>query len=180
MSDGSLNRVGNRCGMHGNHGHRPKSRVVLEAIAEGRKTYQGAPCKYGHSGDRLVSTNACRDCLRINARRRYHANPQQTKKSASAWSAANPDKRRAIVRIYAASRRALILNATPKWLTSEQILEMSKFWTQCPQGKHVDHIVPLKGKTVCGLHVPWNLQYLSSNENMSKGNRYWPDNWSTP
>lgn len=69
------------------------------------------------------------------------------------------------------NRRARIKNATPVWLTDLQKKEIKDFYINKPKGMEVDHIVPLKGKNVCGLHVPWNLQYLTKFENISKHNK---------
>lgn len=58
----------------------------------------------------------------------------------------------------------------PAWfdLQKEKITE---FYKNCPEGYHVDHIIPLCGKMVSGLHVIENLQYLKASENIAKGNR---------
>lgn len=50
--------------------------------------------------------------------------------------------------------------------------KIRQFYLNRPDNMTVDHIVPLKGKGVCGLHVPYNLQYLTLSENCSKGIKY--------
>lgn len=68
-----------------------------------------------------------------------------------------------------AKRRAEKIKRTPKWADLEKIREIYK---KCPDGHHVDHIIPLQGKLVSGLHVEDNLQYLTAKENLSKSNKF--------
>jgi hypothetical protein len=49
---------------------------------------------------------------------------------------------------------------------------MRLYYDACPDGFEVDHIVPMQGKMVSGLHVSWNLQYLTPKKNREKGNKY--------
>jgi 5-methylcytosine-specific restriction endonuclease McrA len=77
-----------------------------------------------------------------------------------------------------AKRRASLLNRTPKWLSASDLQTMSAIYQRCAflnkqssEKYEVDHIVPLQGETVSGLHVPWNLQIIPMFENRSKGNK---------
>jgi hypothetical protein len=83
-----------------------------------------------------------------------------------------------IVNAKTARRRAIKLKATPNWLTKEQKKDITFFYIQSTlltkelkMSHEVDHILPLQGKEVCGLHVPWNLQILSEKIHRLKGNR---------
>lgn len=69
-------------------------------------------------------------------------------------------------------RRATQLNATPKWLTKNDKEKIRKIYAKCPKGYHVDHIIPLQGKTVSGLHVLSNLQHLPAHKNLTKHNKF--------
>lgn len=79
-----------------------------------------------------------------------------------------------IVNAQKARRNARKLQASMKW-GQKGIIE---FYESCPKGFHVDHIIPLQGKYICGLHVLHNLQYLPALENQQKHNyheseEYW-------
>lgn len=68
-----------------------------------------------------------------------------------------------------ARRRAIKLSSTPSWANLDKIKEVYK---NCPIGCHVDHIIPLQGVLVSGLHTESNLQYLSIKENLAKYNNF--------
>lgn len=82
------------------------------------------------------------------------------------WEKRNKHKRRS----YSAKRRVSQLQASLNYNVYKDEIEF--IYLNCPEGMEVDHIVPLQGKNVRGLHVPWNLQYLSIFENRSKKNKH--------
>jgi len=106
-------------------------------------------------------------------RARHAAAPERKREQADAWWRANRERKYA----YVAQRKKQIIRATPSWLTAEQRAEINALYLEAqrrPGEWHVDHIIPLRGKGVCGLHVPWNLQLLQGDENRRKGVRYAP------
>jgi hypothetical protein len=89
------------------------------------------------------------------------------------WRERNPG----IVRERTSRRRIAVKQATPKWLTADDISAISTLYRQAASIEketnnkyHVDHIVPLRAKAACGLHVPWNLQVIPAKENLMKSN----------
>ena len=82
------------------------------------------------------------------------------------------------VRADTKARRRKHRAATPLWLSRRQKSEIRQLYqiaitmTQTTGEQYVvDHIVPLRGETVCGLHVPWNLRVITQDENLKKSNK---------
>ena len=92
-------------------------------------------------------------------------NKARTSETNRAWNVAN----RKLKAAYEAQRRAVKLQATPSWADLDAI---KAFYENCPEGYEVDHIHPLQGRNICGLHTLENLQYLTIGENRSKSNKF--------
>lgn len=113
------------------------------------------------------------DKARAKGRENYWRDPEKYRALCREWAKANPEIKRAQL----ANRRRRIEQQMPAWVSAKEIYTIYK---NCPPGMQVDHIVPLNGKTVegyrvNGLHVPWNLAYLTPFENNSKHNRMRPE-----
>lgn len=125
---------------------------------------------------------------RVNelARKYRDRDPEAYNEKTRIWRKNNPDKLKSyydwLITEYpeylafnAANRRARLKSATPKWVDFDKIYEI---YQKCAEISsvtgieyHVDHIIPLQGKNVCGLHVDYNLQILSWEENIKKSNK---------
>lgn len=138
-----------------------KGKEKFLAASLGEKFYfTNVPCKNNHISERYVSTGMCVICQKNKAKQ---------------WQKKNKEKISAKVMI----RHAKKLQRTPKWLSVEDILEIKSIYAYCGALRkigldyQVDHIVPLRGKIVSGLHVPWNLQIIKTEENIKKSNIYY-------
>lgn len=117
------------------------------------------------------------------------ANKESCRAAILAWSANNLEKVKSYakktktnnkgrVNAHTVKRRLAKINRTPAWLTPddhwmiEQAYELAAMRTKMfGFSWHVDHTLPLQGKTVSGLHVPTNLQVIPAVDNIRKGNR---------
>ena len=102
---------------------------------------------------------------------------EKVKQYGNLWKKQN----KGIVNAGTAKRRSARLQRTPSWLTPidferiENEYKLAAILTNLwGESWHVDHIIPLQGKMVSGLHVPSNLQVLRGKDNVKKANGYLP------
>lgn len=106
---------------------------------------------------------------------KYQSQREERIAAAAEWRKSNPEAARINGAAQRARRRAAEKRATPVWACHQSI---RRVYEQCSDvtkatgiAHEVDHIVPLAGKNVCGLHVHWNLRVIPASDNRSKGNR---------
>ena len=177
-----------------------------EAKESGVKYYfTGQPCVRGHIALRKTK-GSCVECMKEDwdkdnakrgkqpkseaskaaAKRYYEKNKEAVKARANArpaeerhrhkyaYKIKNPDLYKALTSV----RKRRHRDATPKWITKEQKLDMRKLYLQAMELTKitneryvVDHIIPLISEEICGLHVPWNLRVITQEENLKKSNK---------
>ena len=117
---------------------------------------------------------------KVKAQRKsyYARNKDREIENNRAYKEANPEKVKAIKAIDTAKQRANKAQRSPSWLSQSQKDEIKEWYYAAqelskifPWKLHVDHIVPLRGDSVSGLHVAWNLQLLPAVVNLSKRNK---------
>jgi hypothetical protein len=162
-----------------------------DALSGGYKRYStGQPCVQGHVADRRASTGECLECRALALKEWRKKNPhkvkqhndtqyvqhtQKIKEGVRKWEKCNPVKVLAYTRTSQAKRRM----RHPKWLSPddqwmiEQAYELAALRTKLfGFAWHVDHVLPLQGKLVSGLHTPYNLQVIPGADNVRKANKF--------
>ena len=146
------------------------------------KACESERCKAKNTANRnarLVKAKAWRDANKAKQEASIQAwrknNPERTASMYRDWAERNRDK----VNAKWMKREASKKHRTPSWLTEDELWMIEQAYdiatkrtAMLGMSFHVDHIVPLQGKTVSGLHVPWNLQVLSAKLNRQKSNHF--------
>ncbi len=165
ISDAAYNCKNGHTSLRNKHGH------CVECIRENTRRWQAKNSKHCAEYSRQWRKNNPEKYIALknncNEKRRNASEAEKDiiRKRNREWQKNNPDIIRRINRVRMAFKR----NSAPKWANKKLI---ARIYNKCPKGMQVDHIIPTKGKNVCGLHVETNLQYLPPKENMEKLNSF--------
>lgn len=168
---------------------RPEFTVLPETADDARRSgsryyFTGKACQHGHLDKRQTQSRGCMACMRLREQAHYRRNqkkrvamrgdPEKRRRRHKKWCRENAG----LINAKNMLRRASKTLRTPKWLTPDQLqairstyLEASRISRATGVPHEVDHIVPLHGRRVSGLHVPWNLQIITAAQNRRKYNR---------
>lgn len=162
------------------------------AMLQGLSHYwTGAPCTHGHTASRRVNDRVCAECDKAakTARRTTFANEQvkQTrresyqkhKEAALRAKKIYRSENKGKINALCAARKKIIKQRTPQWLTNFDRLKIrcmyqlaAMYTKENSESWHVDHVIPLQGVIVSGLHVPSNLRVVRGLDNIKKKNKY--------
>jgi hypothetical protein len=167
--------------------------VISRAQASKEKLshyFTSKPCKHGHIDARRVNDRVCMGCDRQKKTALRKEKPEEVKSSKRASYAKHQDNALKVKKAYrqankgkinalVAARKIVIKQRTPKWLDEiafdriKNEYQLAALLSKLTGSSwHVDHIIPLQGKLVSGLHVPSNLRVLPALENISKKNKF--------
>ena len=158
------------------------------------KYFTGKACPKGHVEARRTKTGECLGCkkealvqwraknpekVKLHNEQQHKNHAEKLAEKGRIYYHSNKDSLRPGIIARARKRQANKINRTPKWLTKidfermQNEYKLASILTKLTGTQwHVDHIIPLQGKLVSGLHVPYNIQVISAAENASKSNKY--------
>lgn len=150
-----------------NSDRKASSRKAYYAIEENRKKKNQCDSEY-----RAENVEAKRALNRAYAANNSAIIVERVRK----WRAENPERSAAQRRKDTATRRAFIKRACPPWADHAKIAEVyalaDRLTRETGIPHDVDHIFPIAGKRVCGLHVHQNLRAIPARENRKKSNKF--------
>lgn len=173
------------------HCHKCNQEKPFEAFytSSTHKSGYASWCKECESARNRLKTQKYRDTRLAKAKQWRDENKDKQNAATKAWRESNPERTAAMYRDWAErnrdkvnakwmQREASKKHRTPAWLTADELWMIEQAYDIAAKRKqmfgfdwHVDHIVPLQGKTASGLHVPWNLQVITAKENRMKSNK---------